>query len=175
VPPQAGNDHPYVTPMGVFRAADGFINIGVAGQGLWKKFCEAIGRADLIGDRRFLTDPDRFKNKAPLYEILCALFAEKPAAHWLDALEKAGVPAGPIYKMDEMFTDPQVEHLQMAKSIHHPKRGDVSVVRQPLNMSRTPAEIRDTLPDLGFHTDEILAGLGFDQAALQSLRTDGII
>lgn len=175
VPPQAGNDHPYVTPMGVFRAADGFINIGVAGQGLWKKFCEAIGRADLIEDRRFLTDPDRFKNKAPLYEILCALFAQKPAAYWLDALEKAGVPAGPIYKMDEMFTDPQVEHLHMATSIHHPKRGDVSVVRQPLNMSRTPAEVRDTLPDLGFHTDEILAGLGFDQAALQSLRKDRVI
>lgn len=175
VPPQAGNDHPYVTPMGVFRAADGFINIGVAGQGLWKKFCEAIGRADLIEDPRFSTDPDRFKNKVALYQILSGLFGEKPTAHWLDVLEKSGVPAGPIYKVDEMFADPQVEHLQMSKPVHHPRRGNVSVVRQPLNMSRTPAEIHESIPDLGVHTDEILGDLGYDKAALAALRKNRIV
>jgi crotonobetainyl-CoA:carnitine CoA-transferase CaiB-like acyl-CoA transferase len=175
VPPQAGNDHPYVTPMGVFRASDGFINIGVAGEGLWKRFCEAIGCEDLAADSRFLTDPERLRNKPALYDILSNLFATKPAEHWLDALERAGVPAGPIYKMDEMFNDPQVEHLEMAKPVDHPDRGQVRLVRQPLNMSRTPAQIRNALPDLGFHTGEILNDLGYDAATVEALRQNRVI
>ena len=175
VPQQAGNDHPYVTPMGVFRASDGYINIGVAGQGLWKKFCEAMDLKHLIDDPRFTTDPDRFKNKPALYEILSDLFAKKPASYWIDALDKVGVPAGPIYKVDEMFADPQVAHLHMAQPARHHRRGDVSVVRQPLNMSRTPPSIGDSLPDRGQHTEEILQEIGFDKTAFEALRKNQVI
>jgi crotonobetainyl-CoA:carnitine CoA-transferase CaiB-like acyl-CoA transferase len=117
VPQQAGNDHPYSTPMGVVKTADGFINIAVGGEGQWNFFCDAIGHPELRDDPRYATQDDRFKNRPALNALLAGIFVTRASADWLAALENVGVPAGPIYMMNEVFADPQVQHLGIAVSV----------------------------------------------------------
>jgi crotonobetainyl-CoA:carnitine CoA-transferase CaiB-like acyl-CoA transferase len=175
VPPQAGNDHPYSTPMGVVRTSDGYINIGVGGQGQWKSFCVAIGHPDLADHPDYKTGELRFRNRPRLNAQIAAIFAGKTSTAWLDLLESAGVPAGPIYKMDAVFEDPQVQHLEMAVPMHHPARGDIRVVGQPIDMSRTPATVRHPLPEPGANTEEILAEIGITGQEIAALRQDKAI
>ena len=175
VPPQAGNDHPYSTPMGVLSTQDGYINIGVGGDGQWRALCDALGRDDLKQDSRFLTQNDRFTHRPDLNAILHGIFVKAPSAHWLTLLESHGVPAGPIYTMDEVFADPQVKHLKMAEAVHHPARGSVDLVAQPVQLSRTPARIEHLLPDKGADTDQVLRAAGYDEARISQLRDLKII
>jgi crotonobetainyl-CoA:carnitine CoA-transferase CaiB-like acyl-CoA transferase len=175
VPPQAGNDHPYSTPMGVVRTADGFINIAVGGQGQWKAFCAAIARPELQDDSLYATLDLRFKNRPSLNAKLAEVFATRRSADWLQALEKAGVPAGPIYKMDEVFADPQVKHLGIAVQVPSERGEVVTLVGQPIGLSRTPAEFKRLLPDAGADNEAILGELGFDTAAIDGLRKEHII
>jgi crotonobetainyl-CoA:carnitine CoA-transferase CaiB-like acyl-CoA transferase len=157
-PGQAGNDHPYSTPMGVFQASDDFINIGVGGDGQWRALCVALERTDLAHAPEYATGEQRFRNRSTA--LLTQIFKMKTSAQWADLLEKHGVPAGPIHKVDEVFADPQVEHLGIAAPLHHPTRRDVRMVGQPITLSRTPAHVVSPLPEPGTHTDEILRGLG---------------
>jgi crotonobetainyl-CoA:carnitine CoA-transferase CaiB-like acyl-CoA transferase len=106
---------------------------------------------------------------------LCDVFKRKPSGDWLERLEQAGVPAGPIYKVDEVFADPQVQHLGMAVPVHHPRRGDIRVVAQPIVLSRTPAHVVSTLPEVGAHTDEILHEAGYCDADIARFRSEKII
>jgi crotonobetainyl-CoA:carnitine CoA-transferase CaiB-like acyl-CoA transferase len=154
-PGQAGNDHPYSTPMGVFPTADGFINLGVGGDGQWRALCVALGRPELGTAADYATNDMRLRNRPKL--------------------EQQGVPAGPIYKVDEVFADPQVQHLGIAEPLHHPTRGDVRVVGQPITMSRTPAKVVSPLPDPGAHTDEILRRLGYSAAEIEDLRARNVV
>ena len=170
VPEQAGNDHPYSTPMGVVRTADGYINIGVGGQGQWTSFCVAIGKPDMAAHPDYKTGELRFRNRPKLNSEIAAVFASKPSTAWLDLLEAAGVPAGPIYKMDAVFDDPQVRHLEMAVTMHHPTRGDMKVVGQPVELSRTPPKVRSALPEIGANTAEILAEIGCSEHEIAALR-----
>jgi crotonobetainyl-CoA:carnitine CoA-transferase CaiB-like acyl-CoA transferase len=174
-PGQAGNDHPYSTPMGVFPTADGFINIGVGGDGQWRALCVALGRPELGTAADYATNDMRLRNRPKLTALLKDTFKTRPSAQWLDLLEQQGVPAGPIYKVDEVFADPQVQHLGVAVPLHHPTRGDVRVVGQPITMSRTPAKVVSPLPDSGAHTDEILRGLGYSAADIADLRSRKIV
>jgi crotonobetainyl-CoA:carnitine CoA-transferase CaiB-like acyl-CoA transferase len=175
VPQQAGNDHPYSTPMGVVATSDGFINLGVGGEGQWRDFCVAIDQAELADDPEYCVNNKRVENRAKLWSVLRPIFAAKTSAEWLDILEQNGVPAGPIYKVDEMFDDPQVRHLGIAQSVNHPVRGDVQLVGQPLIMSRTPAALVAASPDAGEHTDEVLSELGLTEAEIADLRAAGAI
>ena len=175
VPEQAGNDHPYSTPMGVFKTSDGFINLGVGGDGQWRALCVAIDRPDLDSTSEYATLDGRFKNRPKLTEVLVEIFRTKTSAQWLDLLEQQGVPAGPIYKIDEVFADPQVQHLGMAVPIHQARRGNVRVVAQPITMSRTPANIVSTLPDAGAQNDEILRSVGYSDTVINELRVRKII
>jgi crotonobetainyl-CoA:carnitine CoA-transferase CaiB-like acyl-CoA transferase len=175
VPSQAGNDHPFSTPMGVFETADGFINIGVGGDGQWRSLCSALDRADLAHDPDYATVEARFRNRPKLTVILCDIFKRKPSAEWLERLEQAGVPAGPIYKVDEVFADPQVQHLGMAVPVNHPQRGDIRVIAQPIVLSRTPAQVVSTLPEAGEHTNEILREAGYCDADIARFRSEKII
>ncbi|MBX9874494.1 MAG: CoA transferase, partial [Beijerinckiaceae bacterium] len=111
VPPQAGNDHPYSTPMGVYAVRDGHINIGVGAEGHWRSFCGAIGRPELAADPRYDNMEKRLKARPELRELIESILTTQDAQHWLDAFEAAAVPAGPIYTVDAMFDDPQVRHL----------------------------------------------------------------
>ena len=178
VPQQAGNDHPYSTPMGVVKTADGFINIAVGGEGQWKVFCDAIDRPELRDDPRYATQAVRFNNRPALNALLAGVFATRASADWLAALEKVGVPAGPIYMMNEVFADPQVQHLGIAVNV--PKvpdsdTGGLTLVGQPVDLSRTPAAFTRLLPDPGADNNEVLKSFGFRDDELDSLRKERVI
>ena len=175
VPGQAGNAHPSSTPMGVFETSDGFINIGVGGDGQWRALCVALERPDLGKAPEYATLDLRFRNRPELTAILSEVFKTKSSSHWLDKLEQQGVPAGPIYKLDEVFADPQVEHLGIAAPLQHPTRGDIRVVGQPIGLSRTPASVDTTLAELGAHTDEILRDAGYSNAEIADFHARKIV
>jgi len=174
-PGQAGNDHPCSTPMGVFQTSDGFINIGAGGDGQWRALCVALERPDLGRAPEYSTGDLRLRNRPKLTTLLTQIFRTKTSLQWLDLLEQQGVPAGPVYKVDEVFADPQVKHLDIAVPLHHPTRGDVSVVGQPITLSRTPARVVSPLPEPGAHTDEILQGLGYSAAEIAVFRNERIV
>jgi crotonobetainyl-CoA:carnitine CoA-transferase CaiB-like acyl-CoA transferase len=175
VPPQAGNDHPYATPMGVYATRDGHINIGVGAEGHWRSFCGAIGRPELAEDERYNSLEKRFSARPELRVLIEGVLTTQDSADWLAAFEQAAVPAGPIYAVDAMFEDPQVRHLQIAQPVRHPKLGDFRVVGEPVGLSRTPASVATPTPDAGDHNAEILAELGYDEAAIAGLRAEGAI
>jgi crotonobetainyl-CoA:carnitine CoA-transferase CaiB-like acyl-CoA transferase len=175
VPGQAGNDHPYSTPMGVFETADGFINIGVGGDGQWRALCTALDQSALGKAPEYATLELRFRNRPKLTLLLAEIFKAKSSAQWLEKLEWHGVPAGPIYKLDEVFADPQVEHLGVAVPLHHPTRGDIRVVGQPITLSRTPAKVDSTLPELGADTDEILREAGYGDGDIAKFHARKIV
>ena len=172
---QAGNDHPTGTPTGVFPTSDGHINIAAASERVWLRFCEAIGKPEWktapAWDDRRKRSADRQALNAAIGEITRA----KPAVHWVELFEAAGVPCGPIYSIDQVFADPQVQHLGIASAVTSAKRGNFNLVASPLNMEGVPKDIRSPTPEAGQHTDEILRSLGYTDAALQSMRTNGII
>ncbi|HEV7338261.1 MAG TPA: CaiB/BaiF CoA-transferase family protein [Bosea sp. (in: a-proteobacteria)] len=175
VPPQAGNDHPYATPMGVYATRDGHINLGVGAEGHWRSFCGVLGRPELASDPRYGSVEKRYAARPELRILLEEIMSTQDSAYWLDACEKASVPAGPIYSVDAMFDDPQVQHLGIAQPVTHPVLGDIRVIGEPVGLSRTPASVVSPTPDAGEHNDEILAELGYDAAAIAQLRADGAI
>ena len=175
VPPQAGNDHPYSTPMGVLETADGYINIGVGGEGQWRNFCAALGHPELADHPDFAKQDNRFANRPQLATALAPILKAKTSAEWLAAFEAHHVPAGPIYRMDEVFADPQVRHLGIAQTVTHPECGEIALVGQPVGLSRTPAALVSAIPDKGGHTEEVLVTAGFTPDQIARLRQCGVI
>ncbi|MFK7945296.1 MAG: CaiB/BaiF CoA transferase family protein [Paracoccaceae bacterium] len=175
VPPQAGNDHPYATPMGVIATKDGFLNLGVGAEGQWTALCDALGREDLRDHPDFATMEDRYTNRTACWAVLAPIFAERATTEWLDLLEANGVPAGPIYDVGEMFNDPQVTHLGIAQPVAHPDGGQTHLIGQPVTLSRTPATLDTPAPDLGADTDEVLREFGFEPDEIADLRISGAI
>ncbi len=175
VPDQTGNDHPYSTPMGVVRTADGFINIAVGGQGQWKSFCAAIGQPEMQNDPRYANQDLRLRHRKQLSEDLARIFVTRSSADWLQALEQAGVPAGPIYKMNEVFDDPQVQHLGMAVPVVMKNGERRALVRHGVDLSRTPPRIKHLLPDAGADNEAILKELGLDEQEIERLQRDSVI
>ncbi|MCF8533808.1 MAG: CoA transferase [Reyranella sp.] len=173
---QAGNDHPTSIPTGVFPTSDGYINIAAAGDKMWKRAAEALGAKSLLDHPEHATPALRSQHRKALNERLAEVTKTNTSAHWIEALNTAGVPCGPINSIDMTFAEPQVQHLGIARPVNHPALGDIKVVGQPINLSDfpQPKELKPT-PDLGQHTDEVLAGLGYDRKAIESLRTGGVI
>ena len=175
IPPQAGNDHPTGIPTGVFRTADGYINIAASGQTMYRRLCEAIGTPALIDDPRFATMPDRSKNRVELNAALEKALVTRSSAAWVDALNTAGVPCGPILNVKEVFEDPHVRHLGLATTLTHPRLGTLEVQNLPATLSRTPGAVRTPTPDPGQHTDEILGELGYSKEEVAALRREGAV
>jgi len=175
VPGQAGNNHPTSIPTGVFKTKDGYINIAASGGHIYKRFAAAINAPELVSDERFSTDKARSKNRDALNDEINKRLTGYGSADLVQKLNDAGVPAGPIYKMDEMFADPQVKHLKMAHPVHSPKLGDIEVIGQAINMSRTPFEMRSATPEQGEHTESVLKEFGYDTAAVADFRKRGVI
>jgi len=177
VAPQAGNNHPTGIPTGVFPTADGHINIAAAGNNLWTRFCKAIGAETLADDPDYANAEARSRNRDALNAKIGAITAERTSAEWIDLLNEAGVPSGPIYSIDQVFADPQVRHLRMARPADHPALGEIDLVGQAINMTRVPEpeRIPRPTPELGQHSEEILLEIGYDEAAIAGFRDTGAI
>ncbi len=173
---QAGNDHPTGIPTGLFPASDGQINIAASGDHMFRRFCEAADAMALLDDPDYATGVQRSKNRKALNEKIAEITKRRPSAYWVELMNEVGVPCGPVYTIDQTFADPQVQHLEMARPVDHPKLGAIKVVGQAINMTRTPEpeKLRPT-PDLGQHTDQVLRELGYNDAAIADLRSREVV
>jgi crotonobetainyl-CoA:carnitine CoA-transferase CaiB-like acyl-CoA transferase len=175
VPDQAGNNHPTNIPSGVFRTRDGHINIASAGQELFARMCRAMDCANLLEDPDYATGKARRKNRERINAIIDEITATKTSAEWIEILNRAGVPCGPIYKMNEVFADPQVKHLGIAQPVDHPTLGRIDLIGQAVTLSRTPSQLRSATPERGEHTDEVLRELGYDAGTIDHFHRDGVV
>ncbi len=175
IPTPAGNDHPTSSPMGLFHASDGAMNLGAAGQGIWIKLCRVIGEEDLLDDPDFSNEKKRVTNRARLNAALEQAFARNTVAHWVAVLNDAGVPAGPVYDVPQMLDDEQVQHLKVCAHTQTSKGEAVRVISQPVTLSRTPASVVTAAPEWGEQTDEILQEIGIGHSDIERLRTDGVV
>ncbi len=166
---QAGNDHPTTIPTGVFKTKDGYINIAAAGQVIWERLCNAVGAPELLDNPDFKTNSLRSKNRKAVNAALEAKTPARTSAEWIDLFEKAGVPSGPIYNIDQVFADEQVKHLGIAQDAKKPNGETQTFVGQPFGLSRTPSKIVRTPPDIGQHTDEVLKEFGLADSEIAAL------
>jgi crotonobetainyl-CoA:carnitine CoA-transferase CaiB-like acyl-CoA transferase len=176
VPGQEGNSHPTGAGTGMFETSDGHINVAATGDSVWEKFCKSTGATDLLTNPDFATPAARTKNRTAVRERIASIIRSNTNAHWVELLNKAGVPCGPINTIDKVFADPQVKHLGIATPVDHPKYGPQTVVGQPIHLSRypQPEKLKHT-PEPGEHTDEILKGMGYRDADIASLRAKGAV
>ena len=175
VPPQAGNNHPTGIPTGVFETKDGHINIAASGDDLYKRFCHALERPDLLTDARFSTSRARSKNRDEIMQVLMPVTRQKTSAEWIKLMNEAGVPCGPIYTIDQTFADEQVQFLEMAQGVTSPTLGDLTILGHPINVNGQRNPLRDAAPELGQHNDEVFTSLGFAKEQIADLAQRGII
>ncbi len=175
VPAQEGNNHPTFLPAGVFETKDGRINIQSGPQHLWERLARALDLAGLIEHPDYATVKKRYENREALHEAIARRTRTRPGAEWIEILNEAGIPCGPIYAVDETFADPQVRGLNMAPEVRHPEMGPIRVVGQAVKLARTPQRMRAAAPELGAHTEEILGEMGYDAEAIGKLREEGVV
>jgi len=169
VPRQAGNNHPTSIPTGVFKTADGHLNIAVTGQAIWERFCQVMGRTDWITAPAYATSRARSDNRDALNAEIEALTQTRTSAEWVELYNAAGVPCGPIYSIDQMFADPQVRHLGIAQESQRADGSRLGLLGQPVTLSRTGSRIAMRPPTLGEHTDEVLREFGFSAEEIKAL------
>ena len=174
VPKQVGNNHPTGSPTGTFRTSDGYINIAPTPP-MWRRFCVAIGRADLTDHPDYATPGARRKNRATLNALLEEITIKETGAALIDKLNAAGIPCGPIYTIDQAFADPQVRHLAIAQEVASKALGPITLLAQPVTLSRTPSRLATAAPDYGEHNDEVLGEFGFGAAEIDGFRKSGAI
>jgi crotonobetainyl-CoA:carnitine CoA-transferase CaiB-like acyl-CoA transferase len=170
---QAGNNHPTSIPTGVFKTKDGHINVATTGQRIWQRFCETAAATALMQKPEYQTAAARSKHRDALTAEINNYLAGRTSAEWVERFNKAGVPSGPIYTIDQMFADPQVQHLGMAQSVTKKDKSKMRLVAQPVTLSRTPSRLAARPPELGEHTDAVLKEFGFsgrDIAALHKAK-----
>ncbi len=175
VPPQVGNDHPTSMPTSAYKTKDGYINVAASGEGMWTSLCKAIEREDMLASPDFKGGKKRAENRAKLNSILNESLSKKTGAEWIEILNKAGIPCGPIYKVDEVFADPQVKHLGVATPVEHKTLGRKNILANAAVLSRTPAKVVAPTPEIGEHTDEILRELKYSAQEIEQLRKGGVV
>ena len=177
VPPKRiGNLHPNIVPYQPFRTKDGEVIVACGNDNLYRKLCEAAGCGGLATDPRFATNGKRVENRAELTRLLQEVFSKRTTKEWVDVLEAAGVPNGPINNVAQVFEEPQVKARAIRRELDHPVAGKLPTVASPMRFSATPVEYRLAPPVLGQHTDEVLKGLlGKSDADIASLRAEGIV
>jgi len=175
VPPQVGNDHPTSMPTSAYTTADGYINVAASGEGMWQRLCEAIGREDLLQMPEYKGLEKRAANRDRLNAVLNEALKTESSDHWVEKLNSAGVPCGPIYTVDQVFADPQVKHLQAAAPVEHATLGRFEVVNQAVKLSRTGASMASAAPEIGQHTEEILRELDYSDGAIRAMREQGVV
>jgi crotonobetainyl-CoA:carnitine CoA-transferase CaiB-like acyl-CoA transferase len=175
VPPQVGNDHPTSMPTSAYRTKDGYINVAASGEGMWQRLCRAIGREDMLEAEEFKGLQKRAENRAKLNAAINEGLQKKTSAEWIEILNAASVPCGPIYSVDQVFADEQVRHLGAATAVEHPKLGRFEVLAQAAKLSRTPAAVVAPTPEVGQHTDEILRELEYSAEEIDKLHKGGVV
>jgi len=176
VPRPLGSRHPSITPFQFFEAADGYLVVAAGNDGLWRKFCDAIGKPELVDDPRFASNAQRTENHAELEPLLAAPLRTKGVEEWCALLGEAGIPCGPINDVERIFNDPQVAARRMLRQMEHPRAGAQMVANSPLRFSQTPVELGDPAPLLGQHTDEVLGELlEVPEEERERLRNKGVI
>jgi crotonobetainyl-CoA:carnitine CoA-transferase CaiB-like acyl-CoA transferase len=173
IPKQAGNNHPTSIPTGVFRTSDGHMNIAVTGNNIWSSFAKVLDRETWLTDERYATAPARSKNRDALGAEIEAILQTNTTAHWIDLLTGAGVPAGEINDIGQVFAEPQVRHLGLAQPVTSQERGETEMVGQPIIMSRTPSHIATPPPLAGQHSTEILTEIGLSSDEIEKMRASG--
>jgi crotonobetainyl-CoA:carnitine CoA-transferase CaiB-like acyl-CoA transferase len=178
VPSRRGNRHPLIVPFDTFRAADGYVNIAVGNDGLWRSFCRAVGAplAALVDDPRFATNVARVHHREALAAILDPVVAGRPVQAWIELCDGAGIPCGPILDVGQALRHPQVLARDMVVEVQHPRAGAVKMTGVPVRLSETPGAVVAPPPLLGQHTRATLSGLlGLDGDAIDQLARDGVI
>lgn len=164
-PDRLGQAHRGSSPYQAFQTADGWITVGAGQQNFWERLTEILGAPELARDARFLTNADRVRNNDVLVEVLQAYLSTRPSQHWLDAMDAAGIPCGPILHCDEVLADPHILAREMVVETDHPTAGRFRTLGVPVKMSETPGSVYRPAPRLGEHTAEILAAVGMADPA----------
>ena len=175
IPEPKGSAHRLTAPYQAFETSDGYVNIGAANQANWERLCAAIGRDELVADPRFVEPRDRMNNVDELVSTLEGTFVQQTSDHWLEILEAANVPAGPINDLAQVYDDPQVQAREMMVETDHPVAGRVKNIGIPIKLSETPGRFQRPAPTLGQHTDEVLTELGCSDDEIDKLRTGGAV
>ncbi len=175
VPGQAGNNHPTSIPTGVFKTRDGHINIAASGQTIYTRLCEAIGAPELITDPDFAKGASRLKNRDKLNVEIEKRMMKRTSTEWVEILNQAGVPSGPIYSIDQVFADEQVKHSRIVETLPREGGGALNLVGQPVQLSRTPSKATRVPPGRGEHNAEVLAEFGFSKAEIEALKKSGAL
>ena len=174
VPKQVGNNHPTGVPTGTYRTRDGHINIAPTPP-MWRRFCTAIGRRNGSTHPDFATGGARRKNRDRVHALIEAVTSQKASAELIEKLNTAGIPCGPIYDIDQAFADPQVRHLGIAQDVRRARWAPISLIGQPVTLSRTPSKLTTAAPEYGEHADAILGELGYSAAEIAAFRDKGAI
>ncbi len=174
-PARIGNLHPNIVPYQPFKTSDGSVILACGNDNLFRKFCEVAGCTQYVEDARFATNGKRVENRVELTRLLQAIFAKRSTRDWVDALEAAGVPNGPINDIAQVFEEPQVKARKIKIELDHPVAGKMPLVASPMRFSGTPIEHNLAPPTLGQHTEEVLRALGKGDADIAKLRADGIV
>jgi crotonobetainyl-CoA:carnitine CoA-transferase CaiB-like acyl-CoA transferase len=172
---QAGNNHPTTIPTGAFKTRDGYINIATTGGKMWERFCRTLGAESFIENPDYRTAEARSNNRDALNAAIEAHLQSRTSAEWVEYFNKAGVPCGPIYAIDQVFADPQVRHLGIAQSVAGKGKKKLTLVGQPMSLSRTPSRLAAPPPQLGEHTDAVLKEFGFSQREIKALHKAGAV
>lgn len=174
-PRRMGNRHLSIAPYSTFPTADGWLNVGVANERLWRRFCQALGRPAMADDPRFATNTDRVAHIEALDAAIEAVLKTQPRDHWVEVFRAAGIPAGPVLTVDQTLAHPQLAARDMVVTLPHPTLGTVTVTGVPTRLSETPGAVRTPPPLLGEHTDAILGEHGYDPAQIAALRGEGAV
>jgi CoA:oxalate CoA-transferase len=174
-PPRSGNDHPIAAPYGLFPTRDGQIALAPADDAFFRRLADALEEPGLKTDPLYATQPARVANRARINAIVGGKLAANTTAHWVETLNKAGVPCGPVNGVAEVFQDPQILAQEMVIDVDHPGSGIVRMLGFPIKLSGTPCRVRHPAPALGEHSDEVLAELGYSDAERAAWRRDGVV
>jgi len=174
-PPRYGSAHPTIAPYQGFATKDGDLMLAVGNDAIWRRFAPVAGLDELVDDPRFSTNPLRVSHRDELLPLVADAMASRTSAQWMELLDAAGVPVGPIQTVDEVVTDPQVLARGMVGEVEHPTAGTLRTIGCPVRLTATPPQVRTAPPTLGQHTDDILAELGLDQTRIDDLRARGAV
>ncbi|MDP6357036.1 MAG: CaiB/BaiF CoA-transferase family protein [Planctomycetota bacterium] len=176
VPQPLGSRHPSITPFQIFTSKDGYFVIAVGNDATWKKFCEHVGRPELVTDPRFATNPDRTENQPDLELLLNEIFQQKTTEEWLESLESAGIPSGPIQNVEQVIQHPQIQAREMVTEVPHPVAGPTLMPASPIKLSDTPTRVDKPAPELGEHNQMVLRELlGMSEEEIAALAERGVI